>query len=110
MSFYADYVREKTSDEVFETEIGFATYRFLPETQQVYIVDIYIVPEHRKSGRASAIADTIVEIAKKRGCTELLGSVVPSNKGSTASLRVLLGYGMSLKSSAIDFIVFSKEI
>jgi len=110
MSFYADYLMERTEDRIIETDIGFATYRFIPETKSVYIIDLYIHPDHRQKGKASALADSIVAIAKQRGCTELLGSVVPSNKGSTSSLKVLLGYGMRLKSSANDFIVFCKEI
>ena len=109
MSLYGDYLRERTFDEIIETEKGFATYRFMDDSC-VYIIDIYVKPEFRKSGAASDIADTIVEIAKKRGCYKLMGSVVPSTKGSTTSLKVLLGYGMSLESSSNDFIIFSKEI
>lgn len=109
MSFYADYLRERTSDEILETDQGFAVYRF-PNEKTCYITELYVVPEHRKQRTATDIADQIVEVAKKRGCSRLLGSVIPSTKGSTASLRVLLGYGMSLDSSAADFILFKKDI
>jgi len=109
MSFYAQYLKERTNDEIIETKKGFLTYRFMP-TGEVYIVDLYIHPDFREQGEASALADEVVAIAKQRGCTELLGSVVPSNKGSTASLKVLLAYGMNLKSSTNDFILFSKGI
>lgn len=110
MSMYGAYLREKTQDSIIETEHGFATYRYLDNDKTVYIIDIYVLPDFRKSTVASTIADNIVEEAKKRGCTKLLGSVVPSNKNSTASLKVLLAYGMVLESSSADFIVFSKEI
>lgn len=109
MSLYADYLRERTNDEILESDQGFATYRFTDD-KTVYIVDIYVVPVDRDRGLASDIADSIVGIAKQRGCTRLLGSVVPSTKGSTTSLQVLLGYGMKLESSGQDFILFSKEI
>ena len=109
MSFYADYLRERTNDEIIETEDGFATYRFI-DPQTVYIVDIYVRPEARLRGVASDISDMVVDLAKKRGCSRLIGSVVPSAKGSTASLKALLGYGFKLDSSTNDFIVFSKEI
>jgi predicted GNAT family acetyltransferase len=108
MSLYGDYIRERLGDEIVEDETGFATYRFLNE-KQVYIVDIYIVPEFRKKGAATALADKVVEAAKQRGCMELIGSVVPQAKGSTDSLRVLLGYGMSLQSAGPDLILFRKE-
>lgn len=112
MSMYASYLMEKTSDLIKETDQGFATYRYLESYGQptVYIVDIFILPDFRKGGWASTIADNIVEEAKSRGCTRLIGSVVPSTKNSTDSLKVLLGYGMLLESASSDFIVFSKEI
>jgi GNAT superfamily N-acetyltransferase len=110
VSFYAEYLKERTEDRILETPEGFATYRFPQDGKTVYIIDIYVAPEHRAHGVASSIADQIVAIAKQRGCTRLLGTVVPSNKGSTASLKVLLGYGMWLQSSAADLVVFEKSI
>lgn len=110
MSMWANYLREKTSDQIIETDKGFATYRYLMEQKTVYIVDLYVLPDFRKDTVATSIADTIVEEARNKGCNKLLGSVVPSAKNSTTSLRVLLGYGMSLESSSTDFIVFRKDI
>lgn len=109
MSMMAEYFSEFFNDETYENENGFAMFRYLNETQ-VYIVHIYVVPHLRKSGVASAIADGVVEAAKKRGCTELLGTIVPAAKGATASLRVLLGYGMELKGLDGNMIVFRKGI
>lgn len=109
MSLYAEYLRERTNDEIIETEKGFATYRYTDPTT-VYIVDIYVRPDFRRSGESSNLADSIVELAKIRGCTKLIGTVVPSAKGSTTSLKVLLGYGMSLESSGNDFIIMKKDI
>lgn len=110
MSFYANYLRERTDDEILETERGFVSYRFLPDGKSVYIVDIYVLPEFRKGKEASAMADDICRLSKQRGCIELIGSVIPSNKGSTDSLKVLLSYGMTLKGSSNDIIFFSKEL
>jgi ribosomal protein S18 acetylase RimI-like enzyme len=109
MSYYANYIKEKTNDLVLEVDYGFATYRYLDE-KTVYITDIYIHPDFRRKDYASNLADIIVEEAKQKGCTKLMGSVIPSNKNSTDSLRVLLGYKMSLESSVNDFIIFKKEI
>jgi len=109
VSLYGDYLKERLGDEIIETEQGFATYRF-PDPLTCYVVDIYVKPEFRTQSVATGIADLIVEIAKQKGCSRLLGSVVPSTKGSTTSLRVLLGYGFSLDSSTQDFILFRKDI
>lgn len=109
MSLYADYLKERTLDEIIEDENGFATYRF-PDEKTVYIIDIYTKPNSRRLNAARDKADYIVGMARKKGCTKVIGSVIPSTKGSTTSLKVLLGYGMKLDSSTNDFIVFSKEI
>lgn len=110
MSMYANYIREKTSDHIVETDQGFATYRYLDNGKTVYIMDIYVLPDFRKGYVASTIADAIVDEAKARGCNKVLGSVVPSNKNSEASIKVLLAYGMTLESASQDFILFKKEI
>jgi GNAT superfamily N-acetyltransferase len=110
VSLYAKYLTERTNDRILETGHGFATYRILPDQKAVYIVDIFVDADFRKAGTASQMADEIAKIAKKEGFTKMLGSVVPSTKGSTDSLRVLLAYGMRLQSSANDFIIFEKEI
>lgn len=109
MSMWANYLTEKTTDQILETDKGFATYRYLEDRNAVYIVDLYVLPDFRKTNTASDIADNIVEMARKKGCNKLLGSVVPSNKNSTTSLKVLLAYGMLLESASNDFIVFRKD-
>lgn len=110
MSLYASYLKERTTDEILETQEGFATYRYINDGKSVYIVDIYTVPDLRKTGYASALADIVVQRSKERGCTELIGTVVPSTKGATASLKVLLAYGMTLHNAGPDLVVFRKEI
>lgn len=110
MSFFADYVRERSHDGIIENDIGFATYRYIDDGKTVYIVDIYTIPEERKTGAAKNLADRIVKEAKEKGCVTLIGTVVPSTKGSTNSIRVLLGYGMTLQSADRDLIIFRKDI
>lgn len=112
MSVYGDYIKERLNDEIIERDEGFATYRYLDHDgiSSVYIVDIYVRPDFRKTKVASEMADSIVEKAMTRGCKRLLGTVVPSASRSTDSLKVLIGYGMDLISSAQDMIVFKKEI
>lgn len=109
MSLYAEYLKSRTEDQILEADHGFATYRFLDDGS-VYILDIYVRPEFRKTGLARGLADQIKEIARLKGCLKMVGSVVPSAKGSTESLSVLIAYGMRLDSSTNNFILFSKEI
>jgi ribosomal protein S18 acetylase RimI-like enzyme len=109
-SLYSKYIAERTNDKVLEIPEGFATYRYINDNKAVYIIDIYVLPEFRNKKIACEMADRIVKEAKELGCKELIGTVVPSAKGSTASLKVLLGYGMTLNSAANDVVVFRKEI
>lgn len=109
MSLYGEYVQELLGDHIYEIEQGFATYRFTDE-KTVYILDIYVRPEFRKGSVSRDIADHIMEIAKKRGCTKMLGSVVPTARGSAVSMKVLLAHGMVPESSTNNFILFGKEI
>jgi GNAT superfamily N-acetyltransferase len=109
-SMYAQYIEERTDDHILEGIEGFVTYRFINDGKGVYIIDIFTLPNARRQGVAACLADLVVGQALERGCTELLGTVVPSSKRSTESLKVLLGYGMTLKCASENLIVFSKEI
>jgi hypothetical protein len=109
-SMYAQYLLERTDDSIIETDYGFATYRYLNGGKSVYIVDIYVNSGSRFKYGATEMADKICEEAKAKGSKEVLGSVCPAAKNSTDSLKVLLGYGMKLKSASENFIVFSKEL
>lgn len=112
MSMYADYIKERLGDDAIETEEGFCTYRYLDHGGEsaVYIIDIYVRPFLRKGSVASDLADRVAAIAKEKGCKVMIGTVVPSAKGSTDSLRVLLGYGMQLDSASQNLIIFKKGI
>ena len=108
MSLYADYVFERQGKATVEFEHGFATYGI--NGKEVYIEDIYVHPEHRKTGLAAKLADEIARLAKINGCVTMVGTVDPKARGGTTSLRVLLGYGMTLHSVQNGLIYFVKEI
>lgn len=109
MSMYGAYLKERLGDDIIENEKGFATYRFVGE-DTVYVIDVYVHPDFRKQGVASDFSDTIMEIGKKRGCTKMITSVVPSPNGSTNSIRAIIAYGFELDSAANGFILFKKDI
>lgn len=108
-SNYAAYILEKTNKSIIETDAGFITYGF-PDPKTCYIEDLFVKPEFRKQHSATDLANEVTVIAKERGCQRLVGSVVPSTKNSTDSIRVLLAFGMNVLSSANDIIFFSKDI
>lgn len=108
LSNYGKYLFEREGAEIVEDNNGFATFKVTGDV--CYIMDIYVVPEKRKFNVAGGYADQISDIAKLRGCKRLLGTVSPAAKGSTTSLKVLLGYGFTLDSSDSNMIYFFKEL
>lgn len=108
MSQYKRYLEERTASKIIETEFGFVTYSF--NDHGVYIEEIFVDKGFRHINKASELADEVAEIARKAGHKTMFGSVCPSAKGSTASLKVLLGYGMELHSATNNMIYFKKEI
>lgn len=109
LSLYAQYVKERTGRGILECEHGFATFEYVGK-DTVYIVDIYIVPEKRKSHLAKELADTICQEAVKQGKKYLLGSVDTTAKGAETSIKVLLAYGMRLHSQKEPMLYFIKTL
>ncbi len=109
MSAYADYLKERTDDQIIETEGCFVTYRYLNE-MQVYIVDVYVAPELREKGIGAKLGDSVAAIAKQRGCTEMLGTVSLDTKGSKRSIQFLWAYGMELQSANNNVLIFRKAL
>lgn len=109
-SLYGQYIKEREDTDIIETDDGFATYSIFPENNTCYVRDIYIKPEARRSGHASQIVDKIAEIAKQNYCTELLGTVDPTTKGATESMKAQFAYGFKLKHISGSLIVLSKML
>jgi ribosomal protein S18 acetylase RimI-like enzyme len=108
MSLYADYVKERENKSIIETEDAFLTYEFFEDF--VYIVNLYVRPEKRKSHLASELANEVCKIAKEKGLGVLVGSVDVTARNSTESVKVLLAYGMRVDSVSGNLIYFKKDI
>jgi hypothetical protein len=109
MKMYESYIRERLERSLYIKEgIGFATYTIYQD--EVYIVDIFVEREFRRSNWASIFADDIVKIAKTKNCRTLKGSVDLSANGAEISIKTLLSYGMIPFSADRNFIIFKKAI
>lgn len=110
MSLYAEYVKEKTGDNIIEDGRSFITYRYLNAGKTIFVVDLFVHPDFRKTDIAPCLVREVIKEAKSKGATELLSAVVPSLKEGTKSLKFQLGMGMKLLSSAHDVILLRKDI
>lgn len=108
MSLYADYILEREGKQCIERKHGFITY--LASGDDCYIIDFYVTPEARRTGKGTELANLVSQSAKKIGCKRLLGSVVPSTNGCSESMQALLWYGFKLLSARENFILLYKEI
>ena len=108
VSMFGDFKKELEGICEIESEFGFATYKVTGE--EIYIEDLYIKPDNRRSHHASDMVDSISEIGIKNGCKRIWCSVCPSKNNSTISLMAQLGYGFKLSSSRDNFILLVKEL
>lgn len=105
---YADYLKEFSVKHMFYNDKGFAIYEI--NDQDCYIQEIYVKPEFRDCKVAKELQAEVTKIAQEKGCTRLLGSVIPSIKQASTNLSMLLKDGFKLDSSSVNFIVVSKDI
>jgi hypothetical protein len=108
VDLYAAYLEELGAKKLYRNDKGFVIYSFVDEN--IYLEEIYILPEHRGKKEFAILSDSMNEIAKQHGCKKMLGSVIPSINNSTRSLGMMLAYGAKLVSATNNFIVFEKEV
>lgn len=87
IELFKQYLLERENTELISTEQGFITYRFEPE--YCYIIDIYVLPEHRKSGLGVKLEEMVIVRAKEKGYNKLLGSVDLNANNYVDSLAIL---------------------
>lgn len=109
MSLYAEYIKEREDKEIIESDKGFATFKTF-DNGECYLQDLYVIPTERKTGLATEMTDTIVKIAKERGCNTLIGSVCVEDQSATRNMKVFLAYGMQIYKNAGMMIFLKKDI
>ncbi len=102
------YIKEREGAEILELEHGFAIVRPLQDC--LYLQDIYVVPEMRKTGYGRQILEIVEETATKMGFDKVLGSCSPGAAGSTVSIKAILACGFELESSDKDIIYLVKKL
>jgi acetyltransferase (GNAT) family protein len=107
-SLFAKYIKEREGKEIIEDSYGYATYFFIDDG--VYIQDIFVDVEHRRGNAAAGYANQIAKIAKDKGYKKMYGTAVPSAKGCTTSVKVLLAYGFEIHSAEHNAIIFVKGL
>jgi len=107
-SLYAQYISERASKHIIENEFGFLVYSI--EGQVLYIEDVYVKPEQRRTHLAKQMAEQAIEHAKQMGCKKLLGSVSAIANEKHQSVVTLINYGMKFHTVNGSMVYFIKDI
>ena len=91
---YKEWFEEYHDSNVFECEYGFATYGITDSI--LYIYNVFVKKEHRKSGKMALIADNIIQIAKNQNCKKVIGFVNFPSKYPEFSLKAQINYGFKI--------------
>lgn len=75
-----------------------------------HIREIYVRPEDRRKGVASAMTDLCKEYAKEAGCTHLYSQIGISTEGAMQSLAMHLAYGARVAEARNDVLVMEYKI
>lgn len=108
MSLYANYIKEREGLSIIENDKGFVTYKISKPV--IFIQDLYVAPEFRRTGAATEFGDAVVKIGKENQCSILRGDVCPTATGASEAMLFQLNYGMKISNSNQDIISLWKEI
>lgn len=108
--FYPDYMKEYRNQDYFETEHGFITYLLIPESKTVFVGDLYVKPEMRKSHHATQLVNTVCDIGREAGMKQLVSIIYMDFAGKEVSLLSSLKYGCKIISVDPSKITVAKEL
>lgn len=100
MSLYADYLLEREGISVIESDNGFLSY--VQHEDALYIVDVFVKPEARRTHEATSLESKAIEIARSLGLKKMMGSVVLNVNGVSRSLKMMIGSGYEYLSFDAD--------
>jgi GNAT superfamily N-acetyltransferase len=109
MSLYGQYILEREGRHILETDQGFITYHLF-DNGECYIVDVYVVPEARKSGLSMKMKADVETLAKTKGCHTLIGSVCTDTNDSVRNLNILLSDGWRVHKMTGNMLFLNKKI
>lgn len=106
--YYKMYLKERENSEVLDHEYGFAIYTILDES--IYLSDIFVVPEKRRSKVCYDMADSVSKIGRDNGCKYILGTIDANVSGVERSVEVLKNYGFKVFKVENSLVWYKKEI
>lgn len=85
-AFYKNYLKETENKNYYETEYGFFVWKIFKEQKELYIAELYLDPEYRKSIYGYKFVEIAKEIAKNNDCLIVTSRVLITNLNCTESV------------------------
>ena len=97
MELYKEYIAERENAHLHYNDIGFITWEY--QDNCVYIIDIYVRKEFRKSGKGVELEKFVLDEAKLRGYNTIICSACTDTNNWEKSLEILkkVGYEEFMK-------------
>ena len=108
MQAYCDYIKEIHGAEVLQHDYGFAVFR--EDGQCLQIMEFYVRPQDRKSGRAQELFTELVEEAERRGKLAIAGRIGQEQKTINSALKFWLRMGGEVACLLNGEILLSKRV
>jgi L-amino acid N-acyltransferase YncA len=89
-------------------DVGLASYELYPEA--VYLHEVFILSQYRKSGVGKELLWRVVEAAKFHERKSVVATVNTSKGDPDASLKACIACGFKIKGSDINSIVLVLEV
>ena len=103
MSLQSDFAKEYQGIETLEYPWGYVEFMVNAEGN-LYLGNMYILPEERKNNRARQLLNELIVIAKKLGCPKLITATNLNSFHPEISMLVIL-HGGFLPYQATDNVV-----
>ena len=107
-SLYAKYIKEREGLELYETEFGYFTYKFVGE--ECFLANICVASEHRGQGHSGELIDALSELAKESGAKFISSNVDLRDPGASHTLLCALGLGFKVIKAEYGILAIVKKI
>lgn len=97
-SLYAKYIKEREGSDILENKYGFISYKITKTSvgNIMFVEDLFILPEYRRLREGSSLCNTLIDLAKKENCKQILSGADPNTNGVTDAVKFQLKMGMKI--------------
>lgn len=114
-ALFQDYLKELRGEEIIwenddSIPVGFLTYVIDKTGNELYVRELFVVPEYRRTDVATRLALKAESEARIRGCKILAGTLIKGTRGMTESMGAMLSFGFKIHDWDQNKIVMTKEV